>query len=136
MLKLKGKITISRRSGDTINIEIIDDGSHCTAAEFTMTLADFALALTNMGHVDGELCFNDSGVIGKIHEHKEEIVNLPAPSYRVTPEQVRQSVAVHEVDGWRGDDRDATNHYRHVRGSENSYRVTYRRYVERKDGSQ
>lgn len=138
MIRTKGHITISRPSpGDEVEITLHDRDAGCRAAVFTMSLSAFAEALTGRGHTEGVLEFNDSGKIGKIREYKQVHVELPGQSYATSKDDVRRAVAVHEVDGWVGRDRDAINGHNRVKLDDGRvvYRVSYERWVDRPEGT-
>ena len=66
---LKGKITISRTPSGHINIELIDNDTYIQVAKVELTLEQYALAITNMGHVDCDINYNYSSDIGRKREH-------------------------------------------------------------------
>lgn len=121
MKTLKGKLTISRPQGSRlddephISITLMDADSGCEAVEVRINLASFAEALTGMGHVACEFSWNDSGIIGKIREHKQVEVFIPDGDHHKSLSIIRAAIAEHEVDGWEGRDMDGRNSHRWTR---------------------
>lgn len=113
-MKLKGSLTISRPHGthgrDIVRITIVDEDAGCVAVEATMSVLAFADALFSMAHNACEFRFNDSGVIGKLREHKEVQVHIRGGKDK--DRAIDRAVKKHEVDGWEGSREDAENHHR------------------------
>lgn len=119
MLKiLKGELSISRPQfsdgRDVIHINLIDERAGSQAVEIHIGLADFAKALTGMGHVDCDFDFNDSGVVGTCHEWKEELVPIPDMLFRDDDKRISAILNPLEVDGWKARRSDLTNHHRQI----------------------
>lgn len=149
MLKLQGKITISRmerwrpcqRLSVTsthelerpLRILITDSISGCVAAHVSLSLTDFALALTGMGYVDCDLEFNDSGVVGMVAENKTELVPIPAEHPYNREAWSIAALAPFEVDGWKAREGDITNGHNFVRTKNGMtfQRVVFFRHVPR-----
>ena len=140
-MKLTGRINISRTSGGDestpIRIEIVDDASHCRVVEVRMTCEGFAEAITGRGHVPCELEFYPEAPIGKIHEHKTEVVMIPKTSDyspRSRTKSAKLAMKPLEVDGWTGNVDDFMNHHRHNGGrstkTHDAYNVNFVRYVD------
>jgi hypothetical protein len=140
MKKLKGKITISRPrgSGDQMaTIEIIDQLSGCVAVGVEMPLQEFADALMGAGHVECDIEFNDSGVVGKKREVKRETVYIRGNRQsKDRAANVAAAFGKFEVDGWEGRRDDVENFHRRVSGSPppgmdgEFYNVTFIRFVD------
>lgn len=136
MKTLKGKITIgktSSRDGDYVMIELEDSLSHCRVVEVRMSIEDFGQAILGLACQKCEFDLNDSGVIGKTHEYKEEVVPVPDDfnSHGGNFEKLAaKALAPFEVDGWVGRKEDLKNFHRVERkGNKISYRVSFVRYV-------
>lgn len=84
-MKLPGKITISRMSGNgerEIRIEILDATAGIRALEARMKLAGFAEALTGLGHVTCDLNVTDHfDKLGRICERREILIKRPDGIY-------------------------------------------------------
>ena len=141
MKTLPARISISRPSrGDGkqyIKIEILDDKSHCQAVEVQIGYAEFAQALTGLGHIECQMEFNDSGIIGKKREHKSMIVKIPSflSSDKKYAKALRAVLEVYEEDGWRAYDSSAVNPHNWTKTQEreegfHNVNVTFTRYVE------
>lgn len=138
MKTLKGNITISRphRSDGlkTVEIRVLDASSGCEAISIVVPLDGFAEALMGLGHIACEYELNDSGVIGKTHEHKTVIIKIPDGEYNQKKRLavIKLACAAIEVDGWKARYGDAENfHRRHgsnIDGTAN-YSVTFDRFV-------
>lgn len=74
MKKLKGNITISRRSDDVIIITIEDVDSSCVIIETEMSIYNFGSAIMGLGMLDCAVYYNNSGNIGKKREYKTVVV--------------------------------------------------------------
>jgi len=125
------KVTISRQSGNVdiekpICITIGDGATHNRLIEVRMSLADFASALTGTAFQDADAIVYPNGIshIGATREQKTELI--PWPKAGASKAHIRALVAVHEVDGWVGDDTTATNWHNHVG---DKARVNYTRYM-------
>lgn len=132
MKQLSGKLSINRithsdRKG-TIRITLTDEASSCQAVEIEIGLGEFADCLTGLGHVGCSFEWNDSGVIGSFHQHKEE--SIPYPSFRRDDtEALTTYLAPYETDGWRARRGDVFNGHRRSQGMVS---VTFTRYVDEK----
>jgi hypothetical protein len=140
MLNLKGSISIKHPhfsdGRQLIHIELIDEKSACPAIEVHLGLADFADALTGRGLVECDFDFNNSGVIGMVYEHKEELVPIPEMLFRDDDKRIAEVLAPFEVDGWKGRTRDLVNHHCHSRkGTQNYASVVFTRHVPAKEGT-
>ena len=137
-MNLPGKITVGRVRGSDesqpIRIEIIDTQSSVVVAEARLTLENFALALTGLGHVECEIEWRGVDRIGKVREFKTELIPTPDNPWRTDPsrrteENLRAHVAPWEVDGWKAHWQDLhnSNKYRH---EEKAYEVSFVRFVD------
>jgi hypothetical protein len=78
VLTIKGKLTIAKGSNeDEVRIYLDDGLAGCRAATARVSLDGFARALFAQGYIDCVVEINDSGVIGKIREHKVVAVRVP-----------------------------------------------------------
>jgi hypothetical protein len=133
MKTLAGKITISRTRVNVnddapLRIEVVDEDSRVRAIEIRMSLSNFAEAVLGMGYVDCVFEFNDTGNVGKLREHKTELVPWKDHEYANRDKAARKAVSEFEVDGWTGYDRDYLNHHNRTG---NKVRVTFERWVEK-----
>ena len=140
-ITLPGKLTISRpfdnhATEEYIRIQLEDAASHSNVAIIEVPVADFARALTGLASVSATFEYWPKAwrLIGCKYEHKNELIALPdlLPS-QIPSDAVRAAVAIHETEGWRGDDTTARNHHNYDRKA-GKVRVTYRRHV-RPDGT-
>ena len=122
MKTLQGKLTIirtrSNQSDGYVAVQVKDMLSGCEVIEARISLAEFVEALFGAGFRQCEFDLNDSGVVGKQHEHKQVEIFIPSDLSHRTDEGaagIRAAIAVHEVDGWRGRDEDARNSHRWTR---------------------
>lgn len=140
MKTLKGKLTITRVDGNVnesrMCIRVEDVLSGCEAVEVTCGIEAFAFALTAMASQPCDVEFNDSGVIGKKRETKEEVVHVPAHDYRGRDAAYAEALKPFEVDGWVARGGDLGNGHRRVKGGGTrpsggeSYRAVFWRWVE------
>lgn len=102
----KGFITISRPSfgsdKEIISIKIGDSASHKQFVEVEIGLREFALVLTGQGHVTCQFELNNVELVGKIREHKTEMVPLPESYYGMSGEALACLLAPFETNGWKG----------------------------------
>jgi hypothetical protein len=137
---LPGQLTITRTMNGRddqfpITIRLTDGSSGVQAVEIHISLADFAETLTGLAHVPCEFEWNDTGTVGKVHEHKKEIVWIPRGAE--TDGVIAAALAPFEVDGWRAYRPGCTNPHCVVgreppgKGEKGDwYKVTFHRYVE------
>ena len=91
-MNIKGKITISRRSDDsddTVGISFHDEKAVITFAEATLSLEDFARALTGIARTDCVIRINGVENVGKVREIKDFSASLPGPSYKLKRGEIR-----------------------------------------------
>lgn len=130
MPRVEGQITISRPSANScepyISIILRDKRAACEVLEVEIGLAEFAMALTGLGHVDCEIEWHPARLarLGMIHEHKTEL--LPKLSPGAGAAEKAAAVAPYEVNGWRAVIDDLVNRH-YYRGD--SVLVTFHRYV-------
>jgi hypothetical protein len=141
MKNLVGQITIGRISGSDnaqpIRIEISDKASGSIVLQASMTLEDFATAITGCGYMPCSLKLNDDpkGIIGKQIESKTELVPFKwSGAYDDKKGKVKAAAIAAKpflVDGWsefRADD--FFNHHCWVRTDSGEFqRVVFWRYV-------
>ena len=140
MKTLPAEINIARPSYSDgrklITIQITDKKSGCGAVAIEIGYAEFAQALTGLGAVDCQMTFNDSGVIGKKYEYKQEVVKIPKTllytKSKQQQEALRACLECYETDGWIARDSDAMNHHHILEYRENDFmaRVSFTRYIE------
>jgi hypothetical protein len=136
MKTLRANLSLNRpinSSGEKwIVVEIGDESSGCYAVTVKVSLENFAEALMGRSEVDCEMNFNDSGVIGKLHQHKEEIVPVPEGfgyNQKKDKAAIAAVLAPFEVDGWKGRKEDLFN-ITHRSAGNNKMRVVFTRYVD------
>jgi hypothetical protein len=125
---MKGNIRITSFSVNRppwrgVNIVIEDEASGERVVEVTLTIEQFGTALANY-NADCEFMLDNLDVIGKTREVKTEVVEYPDGI------DAADALAPHEVDGWKGRERDLDNFHNRVKGRD-AYRVTFVRFVER-----
>lgn len=126
--RFKGTVSISRwtGSGDTgITISLVDDSSGCECAEIHLTVEALGMAITCGSHQDCEFEWRPTNV-GKKAEYKTEII--PFKFSDKNEGNIAAALKPFEVDGWKGNPRDLTNH--HNSSGENKQSVGFTRYVE------
>lgn len=115
-----GSVSITRFSGSSQGWHIVleDETSRTRVVEIELTLEQFAQALGS--HAECEFHSFNTGLVGMKYENKTEVVYIPAAIQRVSygmrdavrnDPLVQQALAPYEVDGWRADIRDLTNHH-------------------------
>ncbi len=138
MEDLKGKITISKVTSniepDFISITIVEAKSRCKAIEAKLSFENFTKALTGQGHIDCDLVFNDSGVIGKTREIKHEIIPRPESYKDLVDDNINKgnyqcvlALQALQIDGWEVRRSDIDNFYNWV-GSD-KVKVLFIRYI-------
>ena len=140
-MKLPGKISISRSTGPdghSFVVTIHDARSGVQFLEATVSLEDFAMALTGVAERSCDLNLRGLDVLGKLREIKHEVIEIPEkfrrPRLSDDAAAVDEIVAPFEVDGWMCHSRnDLWNGHRRERGTER-YRVGFVRYVDAPDG--
>jgi len=140
-MKLPGKISIQRRSGSdghSFSVVIHDARSGVQFLDASVSLEDFAMALTGVAERSCDLSLRGLDVLGKLREIKHEIIEIPEKFRRTRLSDdagaVDEIVAPFEVDGWMCQSRnDLWNSHRRERGTER-YRVGFVRYVEAPPG--
>jgi len=130
---MEGEITISRVScsngPDFIQIEIGDKMSHTQVTRITMSPEVFGTVVTGLGCQPCE--FERPGrYVGKVHEHKAELV--PTPAHYDDDDMIAEMESF-EVDGWKAYRPDLFNMHRRIikKPSKDTFqKVTFHRYVE------
>lgn len=133
MKKLNGYLAITRPGtlkGDCISVQFTDRDSGCVALSATIDTSQFMRALTAL-NIECEFTFNDSGLVGKVAEHKTEQIKCTAWPGNITDERRGRLLKPFEVDGWVGDRGDFGDHRKLVSGKKNTVNVGFRRYVEK-----
>ena len=125
---LPGKISINRttsnKEGDFVSIEITDEKSHVQFCRIKISLLEFAKVITGLSFRSCELDLMGLDAVGKIREHKEEIIPLP------NKEKQDETLAPYEIDGWIGDRRDLLSHHRWFCKDDKWFaKVNFTRYV-------
>lgn len=127
----KGTISLSRTHGGghgaLIHISIIDQISRTEFFDGFMSVEDFGNMITGLGFRPIEFEFRPDRV-GMRPENKVEIVDRPK-SYdsKTKQNEIDKALAPFEVDGWRADRSDLTNHHRRV--GNDKVRVRFFRHV-------
>ena len=123
MKNLDGQLTISKVSSSNgeklIRIEVKDNKSRCIVIEVRCDLLSFAEAITGLAYVDCKIEFNDSGIIGKEHQVKDETITFPCHRYQCKNEEdwlliVEGVLAPYEMEGWKGRVEDADNTHKRI----------------------
>jgi hypothetical protein len=132
---LPGKVTIARsthsRSPDTIHIEITDANSGISFVDATISLAEFAQAVTGHGRCECELEVRGLEYVGMLYEHKQEEITFRGRYGNCADFETdaAATLAPYEADGWRGRPSDLRNMHNRVAGKSDTYRVHFFRYV-------
>ncbi len=115
---LRGMLSITRAlGGDDTNgarLVIMDVNSGCEILTVELPVEQFAECLLGQGRVLCHCEWSNTNRLGLLAEHKSELVPLPGniADARDEADAIRNAVAVFEVDGWMGDDRDCHNPHR------------------------
>lgn len=136
-IDFEAKVSIHRMHGGDgthpIRIEIEDATSGTRVCEISMSLENFAEAITGLSACKAKGHLWD-GPVGYKSEYK--IVNIFMPSGYVRTENQKavggKYLAPYEVDGWKGRVDDLFNH--HKNSGENTYRVSFHRHVHPETG--
>ena len=135
--KFDGSLSISSVQSNLepsfVSLRIRDDKSGIPFLHLKMSHEEFSKALTGLAERPCELKFFGLRDVGKIYEHKTEIIDFDKPIYNLTDAMIREKIAEYEVDGWQGRDMDARNHHMAVSGNGYLYKIIFGRYVEEKD---
>lgn len=129
----KGNISIIRYSStSTMKIELRDESSGIRFLEVELTAGDLMLALSGRSEMDCEFELRHLENVGKLREHKEEVVPIPTMGVRVSDEAITKALEPFEVDGWKARREDTKNHHCFVEyNAEYSlYRVSFTRFVD------
>ena len=76
-----GALTISRDSRNTVRITIMDRASGTRFVELHMTPNDFAMALTGLSHVDGDLAVRGLDTVGKELVIEKRAIDCPLDTF-------------------------------------------------------
>lgn len=130
--KLPCTVRISRvtssREEDFMAIQIDDQASGVRIADVKLSFEQFGVAISGMMAI-GEIDVGIDLPLGMTREIKTMKIDIPNGA---DADAVRKAVAKFEVEGWKGDDRDAFNHHRTIGMTTDSHKVqevTYHRYV-------
>jgi hypothetical protein len=139
---IKGSISISLMHGRDnerpIEIRVTDEVARVRAITVSMTLEQFAQAITGHGHCECIIeHFSDGGLVGTVGENKEE--NVPVPTFddqRKNKNWKAKALKPFRIDGWHEREGDIDNYtHRHFfDGKQDFQRVVFFRNV-RKDGT-
>lgn len=99
---MKAKITISRDSTDQIRISINDEESRELVARLTLSLADFASAVTGLAFVSGDVQYGKLENVGKRKVIERRRIHVPGLGYSRTEAEDWLRVNAQE-DGWHLD---------------------------------
>lgn len=128
----KGNITISRVNtgdGQYMEIRITDDSSSVEFVTATLSLENFAKAITGLGYTDCDIETRRLDLVGKKREHKTEMVACNGWELdRKDEYAIDKALAQYEVDGWIGSRYDMGNSKNYV-GRE-FIKVGFTRYVD------
>jgi hypothetical protein len=140
MIRIPGAIQIGRLNSGPIRIVIEDTRAGVRVVEFTMSLEDFARAVTAQSVSDLDIEFNDSGLVGKKREHRVAIVPLgDLPSWPDRKKWSKQYLADWltseglDAQGWKGFADDLLNHH-NIDHKANTARVGLTRWVDAESG--
>ena len=133
-----GRIDIARARDNTgrdfIQMRLEDEESGCAVFDVELSIENFGNAITGLGDIPCE--FRVLGVerVGKRAEHKTVEVFLGDGTRSNEDSRIRDAVAKHEANGWRGRDADLKNRHKFVRRQEGTggawYDVDYTRFVD------
>lgn len=139
MMELEGEISFSITQGlDGLEpiIRIMDNLSRCVIAEVRLSMEDYGRGvLTNTHTVPCVVELNNSRHVGKKREYKTEVVWIPNPeNWKDREKEAKEALRPYEVDGWIGNERDATNSHCWIIGPEKRedggwYQVGFHRFV-------
>jgi hypothetical protein len=125
-------LTLLHGSNDRHTLNIADRNSGLMLLRIDLTDEQFINLLTNRQAVSDGL-YNTNPNIGKFHQNKQEWVSLagepPGYSSDNWQEFLREAVKPFEVDGWKADIDETRNSLR-VNSQNQTYSVTFRRYVD------
>lgn len=130
---MKGTISVLRYSStSTMKIELRDESSGVRFLEVELTAEDLMLAISGRSEMDCQFELKYLETVGKLREHKEEIVPIPTMGVFVTAEVVTKALEPFEIDGWKARREDAKNHHRFVeyKAEYSLYRVSFTRFVD------
>jgi hypothetical protein len=137
-----GKVSIGftmggSQVGKRAVIEIMCARSHTIIASAELTMEAFAYAVSGSAQMEADIRVWTSAPLGKVHENKTELVDVPPNSYTRYGKGaaaagraafIRKVLKPYEVDGWVGREDDLFNH--HNRRPDGRYSVTFHRYVD------
>lgn len=130
---MKGTISVLRYSStSTMKIELRDESSGVLFLEVELTAEDLMLAVSGRSEMDCQFELRYLETVGKLREHKEEVVPIPTMGVPVTDKSIARALETFEVDGWKARREDAKNHHRLVeyKAKYSLYRVSFTRFVD------
>jgi hypothetical protein len=129
-----GKLTIARTSNHEIRIYLEDASSGVPIVCVKCTPEDFGNAVTGLGDAPCSVGYRTEAwaVVGKRHEHKEELIEVQGAWGRLSAGECQNILAPYEIDGWIGDPSDLNNHHRLGRSVDGTAiaRVGFHRHVD------
>lgn len=137
MKKLKGKFSLSRWTGNGeqkhgVSITIEDENSGCNVVEVELTVEDFAQALFGSSYQNCNITVYDVYERFGMFPIRKSIW-VEYKSYERDSEKVREfaknSVKIHEKDGWNYSSHQLGNSHYSLRDGSNRYPVTLIKFV-------
>lgn len=146
MRQFKGELHFGRTYGredgkriDYFRLELIDEKSWTGVITVEIPADKIADFISN-SPVKVDYKTFDSQVLGCQAQNKEIVLNVPQMigKDKIALRKLREAIAAHEKDGWRGNDEDAHNHHRYAGVSTRKgwvmYRIGFNRWV-KEDGT-
>jgi hypothetical protein len=117
---IKGQLTISRpsngRGEEWITIEFRDEDAGVRFAQFRVSTADFARAITGLGYIPGEIEVGGLHLVGTKAENKTEFIECEPPyGDKAKKATLLKKIEALEVDGWKSRSGDWDNHHNYTR---------------------
>lgn len=131
--------TSNTRDDNWVELTVVCESSGCEFARIEMSMDDFTLATVGSREVIGKAELRLHAPIGKVREHKTELVprlkhGLLTKNLSVSKE-ARNAVAPFEVDGWCANVADLDNSHRWTKDDQgrSMSRVSFIRFVDAKE---
>ena len=134
-MKLAGNVSIGRSQGpdgNSVRIEVMDERSRVTFLTLSLTMEQYAEAITGLSHRPCEMEVRGLDLVGMVSEYKTVDIAFPYVSGEgraLTKIRAAETVAEHETDGWRGRPDDLLNHHNLIAGKPDIYLVHFSRHV-------
>lgn len=80
-MKINANLTISRNSGDTMRLTLMDENSRIRFAKVGISPHDLMMALTGLAHIDVECEVHGLEHVGKVKVIERRSVTYPGVSY-------------------------------------------------------